>query len=391
MRRVAASDGDRGGALLVVGGYGLVGAQASSLLRRRHPGLPLVLAGRRPAAARELAASLGARTAALDARAERPLAALDERPAAILAAVGDPDDRLLGDALREGIPFADVNRGGHASVLDAVVRVAHQRPRAPVLLAGGWMAGLAALAAAAAVRELGRAERVDVVALVSSGDRIGRSASGFGRRLAWPYHVMRDGRRRPVQPLSGARRARCPDGRARMAALVGTLEQISLPTTLGVPTVETRIALHDEPALWALIALKRSGALKALERPSLGRLRAALLERSGTGDLAGFSVTASGGGRSARVDVLDVRGQGHLSAVGAVAAAERVLGFGRAALPAGVSFPEQSADPQRDLALLKQAGAVVRLELPHHARRTRPAIAPGRRALASPTDGRSIR
>src|ERR1044072_8687715 len=126
------------GPLLVVGGYGLVGAQAATMLRQRHEELPLVLAGRNPARARTLASALDARTARIDVRDERPLAALSERPAAILATTPDPADRLLVQAMREGIPIADIDRAEGVAVLDATLHALRERPLAPVLLAGAW-------------------------------------------------------------------------------------------------------------------------------------------------------------------------------------------------------------------------------------------------------------
>jgi hypothetical protein len=344
--------------LLIVGGYGLVGEQASRLLRRRHAGLPLLLGGRRPERGRTLAALIGASTVAIDTAAEQPLESLPERPAAVLAAVSDPGDHLLVDAMRRGIPIADINRGGHASVLDAAIAAAAERPPAPVLLSGSWLAGLSALMAAAAVRELGHAERLDITALSSSDDRVGPDSWGFADRFAWPYYAMRNGRRLPAHPLTSLRRVACADGRERPAALVGTLEQTTLPLTLGVPTVETRIALQSVPALYGLVGLKRSGALRALTRPGLRPLQAALLQRQGSRDFAGITVTAQGPAGSVSVELLDPRGQAHLSAVGAACAAERVL---RPGLAAGLSFPEQSAEPGADIEMLRQAGVVVRL------------------------------
>jgi hypothetical protein len=348
------------GPLLIAGGYGVVGSQAARLLRERHPDLPLVLAGRNPQRARRLADQLGAHTAAIDVRAGSPLGSLASLPAAVLATVSDPADRLLVDAMRRGIPIADINRGGHAAVLDAAVRAARERPAAPVLLAGSWLSGLTALVAAAAAAEVHPAERIEVTVLVSSNDRVGPDAWGFGKRLAWPYHPMADGRRHTVHPLTGVRRVRCADGRERPAARIATLEQITLPITLDVPTVETRLASHDPPVLWGLVALKRAGVLNGLERWGAGRVREALLNRSGPGDFAGLTVTASSANRSATIEALDVKGQGHLNAVGATLAAERVLGLAGHALAPGISFSEQSARPDADLDALRQAGVVVR-------------------------------
>lgn len=346
--------------LLIVGGYGLVGKQVARLLRQRHPDLGLVLGGRHPEQASEFAASIGATTVAIDTSAKQPLSSLLERPTAVLASVSDPTDQLLIDAAGQGLPYADINRGGHASVLDATIAIAGEVPRAPVLLSGSWMAGVATLLTAAAVRELGEVVRVDITALASSDDEVGPDSQGFGHRLAWPYYPMRGGKREAAHPLTGVRKVRCADGNVRPAALVGTLEQTTLPRTLNVPTVETRLALQDTASLYALIGLKRTGILRALTRPFLHSTRAALLERPGAGDFAGITVTAQGPERSVTVDVLDPHGQAHLSAVGAVLAAERVLGLAGHRLPPGLSFPEQSADPRGDLAALRAAGVVVR-------------------------------
>jgi hypothetical protein len=344
--------------LLIVGGYGLVGEQTARLLRQRHPDLRLLLGGRHPERAGALAASIGATAVAIDTGAEQPLASLPERPAAVLAVVSDPRDYLLVDAMRGGIPIADVNRAGHASILDVAVAAARERPTAAVLLSGSWIAGVSALLAAAAVRELGGADRLDISVLASSDDRVGPDSWGFSDRLAWPYYPMQGGRRQLAHPLTGRRQVRCADLSEHPAALVGTLEQTTLPITLGVPTVETRMALQSTASLYALIGLKRSGALRALARPGLRRARAALLQRPGTGDFAGITVTARGAARSVSIDLLDTRGQAHLSAIGAACAAERILGSG---LPAGLSFPEQFADPEADIDMLRRAGVVVRL------------------------------
>lgn len=367
--------------LLIVGGYGLVGGHAARVLRRRHPDLPLVLAGRNPARAQALARELGADTVALDVRADRPLDALTERPAAVLAAVSDPHDRLLADALRRGIPLADINRGGQAVALDAAVRVAGERPTAPLLLAGGWLSGLTALAATAVAREVGCADRIDIAVMLSSGDRVGPDAWGFSRRLAWPFHAMESGRRTMMHPLTGMQRVRCADGRVRPGARVGTLEQITLPITLGVPTVTTRLVTADPLALWALVGLKRLGLLRALAWPPLGRVHDALLQRSGPGDVAAFTATARVDDRMAGVEALDVRGQGHLNGVGAAIAAERVLGLDGAPLPPGISFPEQSAEPSADIATLRGAGVVVRCHPFHAAACAQPVPRPTNRTL----------
>jgi hypothetical protein len=348
------------GPLVIVGGYGLVGAHAARLLRARHPRLELVLAGRHPERARTLARELRAATAYVDVDAQRPLSALPDRPGALLACCADPADGLLADALREAVPLADVDRGEPAALLDVALRTVREPAAAPLLLAGGWMGGTAALLAGALTRLSRAPSRIALTVLASSGDRVGDGAWGPSRRWAWPYHVHERGERRVAHPLTGVRRVRCPDGRERASVRIGTLEQATLPLTLEVPTVESRLALHAQAELLSLVALKRTGVLRALERRRLRAVRRRLLERSGAGDLTGFTIAVEGPGRTLALDVLDPRGLAHLTAVGAALAAERVLGLAGAALPAGVCFPEQRACPLTDTAVLTAAGAVLR-------------------------------
>jgi len=349
-----------GGPLVIVGGYGVVGAHAARLLRGRHPRLEIVLAGRHPERARALGHELRVATARVDADAQRPLANLPERPRALLVCCPDQTDRLLAHALGEAIPLADIDRGGPAALLDIALRVSRDPAAAPLLLAGGWMGGAAALLAAALARLALAPSRITLTVLASSGDRVGPGGWGLSRRWAWPHHVHERGERRVVHPLTGVRRVRCPDGRERASVRIGTLEQATLPLTLKVPTVESRLALHLQAELLGLVALKRTGALRALERRQLRGVRRRLLERSGTGDLSGFTIAVEDAERTFALDVLDPRGQAHLTAVGAALAAERVLGLASAALPAGVCFPEQRACPLADTAALTAAGAVLR-------------------------------
>jgi hypothetical protein len=364
----------RQGPLLIVGGYGLVGSAAARLLRRCNPDLEMILAGRRVDRAAGLAAELDASTVALDVCAPSPLDRLEREPAAILATVSDPLDRLLADAIRRGIPIADINRAACASIVDAAVLCVHRVPSTPVLLCGAWMSGLSALLAAAAASTLDTVERIEIAVLVSSGDRVGRDSWGFSRRLAWPFQVTRNGRPELVQPLTGVRRVHSPDRRCRPGVPIATLEQITLPVTLGVPTVETRLVSQQAITLWGLVALKRSGAIRAFERPAVSGIRDLLLHRSGPGDVAGLSATASGAGRAATIDVLDFRGQAHLNGVGAARAAERVLGIDAPKLPSGITFPEQSVDPDADLRALARSGAIVRTDLPTSRRSLGPSI-----------------
>lgn len=132
-----------GDAVLIAGGYGVVGRQAAELIRQSHPELPLVIAGRSSTEAESLSRALtNARGIRLDVTHPDPMKG--EKPRAILAIVNDPSDFLLLQAVREAIPYVDVTRWTEHMRL-AISRLAAESVRAPVLLSSGWMAGVAAV------------------------------------------------------------------------------------------------------------------------------------------------------------------------------------------------------------------------------------------------------
>ncbi|WP_164016015.1 hypothetical protein [Pyxidicoccus trucidator] len=91
--------------MVLVGGYGVVGAEVGRVLRARHPSLPLVLAGRNPHGAKPWPPKWGASLHAMDLMGSSPL---DFSARAVIALVNDPVDRLLRGCLRAGIPFVDI-------------------------------------------------------------------------------------------------------------------------------------------------------------------------------------------------------------------------------------------------------------------------------------------
>jgi hypothetical protein len=144
--------------VLVVGGYGAVGAAATRELATRLPGR-VVVAGRDVERARTLAASVGAGAARVDvadvAGFERVLA--DERISAVVLCVEPPDARIARACLARGVHVVDVGASwpllreveglvdlavDHAATavfgLRRVLRPVARHPRAARLLAGGF-------------------------------------------------------------------------------------------------------------------------------------------------------------------------------------------------------------------------------------------------------------
>ncbi len=353
--------------VLIAGGYGLVGRQIASLLRRRHAHLPLMLGGRHPEQGAAFAASLGhAEAVTLDLCAEHPLALLPH-PAAVIGAVNDPEDRLLVEALRQGIPLVDLTRWT-ARVRDAALRVASERLSAPVVFSSAWMGGLVPLVAAAVIRDVAEVEAIDVAILYATRDQAGPNSVAYMDRLEIPFDVLSEGARRQVRPLTDGRRVTFPSGRSATVYRIDTPEQATLPAFSGAKTVATRLGFDDTGSTEALRLLVRSGLWKLISGPRFAGLRRAILYNPGAG--AAHEVVIEVKGRDAegrptarRAALVDPEGQSHMTAVGAAIQLERLLGLGSHPLPEPrVLFPESL--PQLDAALqtMEELGVVLRVD-----------------------------
>ncbi|MGX2992737.1 saccharopine dehydrogenase [Streptomyces sp. JNUCC 64] len=328
---------DPEGPVLLVGGYGTVGAE---LARMAAPRWPLLLAGRNVAHGGELARETGADLLHWDLADPAPRTA---EVRAVVSVVNDPDDRVLRAAIHGGVPYADLTRWT-TRVQRAATVAALLRPTAPVLLSSAWMGGVTSLAAAALARRLGGADTVDVAIRWDQNDRAGADSVEFMDRLGLDFEVVENGRRRTVAPLADTRTVRIgPHG--LKAARIDTPEQFTLPLTLGTTTAVTRIGFGSPVATSALLTARRLGFFRWGRGERFTAVRRSLLYAPGDGGTAALRVQVTHGDATLTATVTDPRGQAHLTALGGLLALERILGADGAPAPRGVVFPEQTPLP----------------------------------------------
>ncbi|MGW4891623.1 saccharopine dehydrogenase [Kitasatospora sp. NPDC004240] len=371
--------------VLLVGGYGTVGAE---LARLAAPHWPLLLAGRSEERGAALAGLLGP-----DVRARRwdlaDPAPFEASVRAVVSVVNDPDDRVLRAAATAGVPYVDVTRWT-ARLQRAATVAALLRPTAPVLLSSAWMGGVSSLVTAALAQRLGGADTVETAVRWDLADRAGADSVEFMDRLGLDFEVMVDGRRFSVAPLSDPRKvliggagpavgavSGAQTGRAAGAgrvagaggvdavptkvARIDTPEQFTLPLTLGVTTATTRIGFSSAASTSALLAAKRLGFFRWGRGERWEPARRAMLYSPGEGGVARLRIDVTRGGRTLSAVLEDRAGQAHLTAVGALLGLRRVLGTDGAEPPMGVAFPEQTPRPERVLDELTGLGVGVRV------------------------------
>ncbi len=350
-------------AVLIAGGYGVVGRQVAALIRQRHPQLSLVIAGRSLEKADALARELGhAQGFRLDVDRPDPLQGVRFR--AVVAAVNDPEDYLLWDAVQHSIPYMDITRWPERLRASAAGLVGKPL-KAPVLFASGWMGGVASIATVAIARTLLNVERIDISVLFSMQDKSGPNSVEYMDRLATPFATMIDGQLIQVKPFTDPRTVTFPRGYTTPVYRFDTPDQLTLPQTTGARTVATRIAFDDGLATGLLRFLIRSGLWTLISGDRFTGLRRSLLHNPGSG--ASHEIQIAVAGRDLHgtevvktVMIVDPQGQTHLTALGALIQLERLLGLdGATSSKAGVTYPDTNPQVEHALHLLDSFGVTV--------------------------------
>ncbi|MFO7586179.1 MAG: hypothetical protein R6W69_15735 [Anaerolineales bacterium] len=335
-------------AIFIAGGYGVVGAQLAEMMRQRHPDLPLILAGPNPDKAAGLVTKLtNAQAVSLDMQQAGPLNGL--KPRAVIATANDPHDYLLREAVQNGIPYLDITRWTER-VKVASLQLTKENLTAPVILSSAWMAGIVALVAASLARSLNTVERIEISVLYSLKDKSGPNSVEYMDRLATPYQVMLNGQLQQVYPYTDPLTVTFPGGYRAKTWRFDSPDQLTLPAAAGASTVTARIAFDDAFSTNLLAFLTRSGIWKMISGKRFASLRRALLYSPGSGAAHEIVIevtgkTEDGSSRLLTANLVDPRGQTHLTAAGALIQLEYLLGLGSQSAPKpGLYYPEATAD-----------------------------------------------
>ena len=354
--------------ILIVGGYGVVGEQIAEIMVSRNPAAELWIGGRSLQSAADCAARhAGTRGVRIDLSDTDPLANLPELPDVVVAVANDRDDNLLLASARRGIAYVDITRWT-PRMLKALERLSGIPTTAPVILASGWMAGVAATVAAHHAAEFDKIRSIDIDILYAIKDKAGPNSVEYADQLGIPFTIWSEGQPHTVKPLTDPHKANFSNGRMLDCYRFDTPDQYTLVHTLGAAGVSSRLTYDDTGVVKFMRLLLTSGLWKLLSLPVFKRLRRAIIYNPGNGAQHEFALQISGqvsdgGTVTKRIAVIDPLGQTHMTAAGAVAQVERVLTLrGRASPPSGVSFPEQVVDHAEGVVALREMGISIEVQ-----------------------------
>lgn len=314
--------------VLIVGGYGVVGLQLAQIIRNRHPDLPLILAGRTEARAKEAARKLGNATGAIvDVTNAAPLAGISSDISAIVGAVNDPSDHLLRTAIDTQTPYLDFTRWTER-FLQARQLAEKLSPKSPVTFASSWMAGVAAIVAKATADMLETAHSIDTSILFRLADKAGPNSVEYADRLNIPFRVWKNRQWHKAKPLTESMNVVFPSGDTLAVSRFDEPSQETLVEATGAYSVSSRIGYDDPSTTRSLKILVRSGLWTLISGSWFKKLRHSILYQPGEGAAHEIVIDVTGPKSSSKATILDPQGQTHLTAVGAYIQLRETIGLG---------------------------------------------------------------
>lgn len=321
--------------ILIAGGYGVVGAWIARRLHEAHPGVELLLGGRRPEAGEALAAEVGGRAVVLEVGDAGPAVAALGPLDLVIGALRDPDNALLTAALAAGAGYTSIVTPTDNIGVMAALAAAHARRG--VLMQGGWLGGAMTFAALDAARAFRRVDRIELAALYDYADPIGPMTATDSGGFFGAAVVRQAGRWARLESAAGTRSVdRGEAAPPFMAQPMTMLDVPGLVAKLGAADVRYDLGTGS----------------------SLGALAGRAASHESYVDLWGEGM--DGAPLARRVLISDPRGQAHLTALCVLIGAEQILGLsGRTPTRPGIAFVESAIDPAWALGRLRAFGVTV--------------------------------
>ncbi|WP_238649552.1 saccharopine dehydrogenase family protein [Paenibacillus piscarius] len=330
--------------IIVIGGYGHVGSQISRILGEKYPG-KVYAAGRNLQRAEDFSRSTGGHVKPLRLAADQPLdPKLLERTRLVIMCLDQQNTRLAEACLQSGTHYVDVSANGEFLTQFQQLDPVKHGFQASALLSVGLAPGLTNLLAAQAARGLTHTESIDISIMLGLGDSHGQAALEWTvDNLAADFTITEHGRPRSVSSFTEAKTADFGfDLRQHRAYRFPFSDQVTLPLTLDVPSVSTRLCFDSRSATSAAALLRRTGLTRLLRNRTVRNLTVKALSRIRFGS-EGYAVKidayGSLDGKPAKAEY-GITGV-HEAAITAVTAAGAALRLYESAPEPGVYHIEQ--------------------------------------------------
>ncbi|MFP2925869.1 NAD(P)-dependent oxidoreductase [Pyxidicoccus sp. 3LG] len=326
--------------VLIVGGSGLVGAQAAKALRRLHPKLPITLGGRDLAKADAVAKEVGGADAVRVDLERKDLGQPDTRAySAVVMFVKDDTLNSMKYAQAKGLPYLSISTGLF-EVGPEVGLFIHSPASAPILMASHWLAGATTLTTLHFAREFESLESIQLAGVLDEQDMGGPAAWADYERLTKVTSnslVLDGGRWRWIGGAEATRAFTNVDGTSLSGQAYSQLDLMSLSTATDARSIRFDVVLGESSA----------------------RKRGEPFSTEFVIELTGQKKDGTTG--RVRHELVHPGGQAPVTALSVALYVERLLGLaGGSPVAPGLYLPNQLIDPAYYVRRLEESGAVIR-------------------------------
>ncbi|MFP5201116.1 MULTISPECIES: saccharopine dehydrogenase family protein [Bacillus] len=308
--------------IMVIGGYGHVGQQICLQLSEVYPG-QVFAAGRSYEKAEQFSRQTNGRVLPfqIDVRQSMSTDWMDETKLVIMCL--DQDDTSFAETcLRSNIDYLDISAKG--AYIEQLAKV-QQELNATAVLSVGLAPGLTNLLAAKAASKLTSVEQIDIGIMLGLGDQHGKAAIEWTLdQVHTDYELTENHQRKKVKSFTGGKRI--DFGKTlgkRQAYQFPFSDQQTLPSTLHVPSVTTRLCFDSRAATRAFALTRRLGMTSLLTKPKIKERAISLIQSAQMGtDQYAVKVEATGmKGNKIHQAALGIKGRDESQATAQVASA----------------------------------------------------------------------
>jgi saccharopine dehydrogenase (NAD+, L-lysine-forming) len=330
--------------IIVVGGYGHVGGKICNQLAIQYPG-KVYAAGRSLAKAEQFCRSGGGMVKPLRISVEEPLEKQQlERVKLVVMCLDQMDTAFAEACLLAGADYVDVSANGAFFAAMEQLNKSMNDLKGTAVLSVGLAPGLTNLLALKAVLSMDEVLRIDVGIMLGLRDAHGKAAIEWTvDSLTRSFYITEsDCTRRVSSFTEGIKTDFGADLGVRTAYRFPFSDQETLPHTLGVPTVSTRLCFDSRIVTSTIALIKGIGIDRLLRLKTMRRLAIQVLGGLRIGS-ARYAVKVTGYGSKVGVAAkmeygLQGTEEAEITAQTAIAVAKAVYS---ANLPKGIYHIEQ--------------------------------------------------
>lgn len=281
--------------VMVIGGYGHVGQQICLQLSEVYPG-QIVAAGRSYEKAEQFSQQTKGRVRPYKLDVSQPFDSdwMNETKLVIMC-LDQEDTSFAETVLRSGIDYIDISAKG--TYMEQMAQLDQQHISATALLSVGLAPGLTNLLAAKAASMLSAVDQIDIGIMLGMGDQHGKAAIEWTiDHVHTDYELTEHQQRKRVKSFTGGRQINFGGQLGkRYAYRFPFSDQQTLPSTLHVPSVTTRLCFDSRLATGALALTRSLGLTSFLTLPKMKDRAISMIQSSQVGtDQYAVKVEATG-------------------------------------------------------------------------------------------------